>query len=196
MSTKLDTFTEFETKYRVEGDVQYKFKALMSEQDYKDFIYAEGPDFYYTRPNGSFIRYRKAFTEKRSEITIKEKPEGAKSNLIRKEINWRVDHNSKDLIEAGAEMMGYTFNFSIHKQCHIYKMKDGTNIVFYSVRGMDNKMEHFIEIELNEDKVHELTKEEALDTIRKYEEMLSPIGITHRNRMNKSLFELYYKGVA
>lgn len=193
MSDNLDTFTEFETKYRVDGDLQYKFKALMSDKDFKEFTYAEGPDYYYTRPDKSFLRYRKAFTEKRSEVTIKKKPEGAKSNLIRKEVNWRVDRNSKDTIEAGAEMMGYKFNFSIHKQCHIYKMKDGTNIVFYSVRDMDNKMEHFIEIELNEETVHQLTKEEALDTIRKYEDMLSPIGITHRNRMNKSLFELYYR---
>lgn len=192
----LDSFTEFETKYRVEGDMQFKFKALVSEADYKQFIYAEGPDYYFTKPDGSFLRYRKATTEKRAEVTMKEKPSGAKHNVLRKEVNWRVDHTSKDTIYEGAEMMGYTFNFSIWKACHIYKMRDNTTLVFYTVRGEDNKVDHFIEIELDEHHIGKKTEEQAWNLIRQWEEFLAPLGITYRNRLTKSLYEMYVKDIS
>lgn len=191
----LDDHTEFETKYRVESDLQFKFKALVSESDYKQFIYAEGPDYYFTKPDGSFLRYRKATTEKRAEVTLKEKPDGAKNNVLRKEVNWRVDFTPKETIEEGATMMGYTFNFSIWKACHIYKMKDGTTLVFYTVRDEDNKVDHFIEIELDESKIGEYDEETAWNLIRKWEDFLSPLGITYRNRLTKSLYEMYVKDI-
>jgi hypothetical protein len=187
----LDKHCEFETKYKVSSDVQFKFKALVSEIDYKEFIYAEGPDYYFTKSDGSFLRYRKATTEKRAEITIKEKPQDAKNNIIRKEVNWRVDITPKETIIEGAEMMGYKFNFSIWKACHIYKMMDGTTLVFYTVRDENNNVEHFIEIELDERKITSFTEESALNLIRQWEDFLSPLGITYRNRLNKSLFEMY-----
>lgn len=199
---KLDIHTEFETKYRVEGDMQFKFKALVSEADYKNFIYAEGPDYYFTKPDyyftkpdGSFLRYRKATTEKRAEVTLKEKPKDAKNNILRKEVNWRVDHTSKETIYEGAEMMGYAFNFSIWKACHIYKMRDNTTLVFYTVRGEDNKVDHFIEIELDESGIGRKTEEQAWSLIRQWEEFLSPLGITYRNRLTKSLYEMYVKDI-
>jgi len=191
----LDNHTEFETKYRVDGDLQFKFKALVSDSDYKNFIYAEGPDYYFTKPDGSFLRYRKATTEKRAEVTIKEKPQGAKHNVLRKEVNWRVDYTDKDTIYEGADMMGYTFNFSIWKACHIYKMCDNTTLVFYTVRGENNKVDHFIEIELDEASIGKKTEEEAWNLIRQWEDFLSPLGITHRNRLTKSLYEMYVKDI-
>lgn len=190
---KLNIFTEFETKYRVESDIQFKFKAIVSELDFKEFVYAEGPDYYFTKPDGSFLRYRKAITEKRAEVTIKEKPDGAKHNIVRKEVNWRVDKNSKEAIFEGAQMMGFTFNFSIWKACQIYRMKDGTTLVFYTVRDEDNKLDHFIEIELDESKIGNLTEEAAWSLIRQWESVLEPLGITHRNRLTKSLYEMYVK---
>lgn len=192
---KLEKHTEFETKYRVEGDLQFKFKAIVGDLDYKGFVYAEGPDYYFTKPDGSFLRYRKATTEKRSEVTMKEKPLGAKHNVLRKEVNWRVDNTPKETVEEGAIMMGYTYNFSIWKACHIYNMKDGTTLVFYTVRGEDNKIDHFVEIELDEHNIHKMTEDQAWDMIRKYEQILAPLGITHRNRLTKSLYEMYVKDI-
>lgn len=192
----LDKHVEFETKYRVEGDLVYKFKTIVSEMDFKDFVYAEGPDYYYTKPDGSFLRYRKATTEKRAEVTMKEKPSGAKHNILRKEVNWRVDNTPKETIHEGALMMGYTFNFSIWKACHIYKLKDGTTLVFYTVRDENNKLDHFVEIELDEKNIHKFSEEEAWNIIRKYEEILSPLGITYRNRLTKSLYEMYVKDIS
>ena len=189
---KLEHHTEFETKYRVDGDLVYRFKSIVSEMNYKNFVYAEGPDTYYTKPDGSFLRYRKATTEKRSEVTLKEKPTGAKSNIKRKEVNWRVDNTPNETIIEGAHMMGYQFNFSIWKSCHIYNFKDAT-LVFYTVRDENNRLDHFVEIELDEDSIHKLTLSEAMDKIRKYEKILEPLGITHKNRLKKSLYEMYVK---
>ena len=196
---KLPHHTEFETKYRVEGDKIYAFKEIINNlEDKPTFLYVEGPDFYYTKNDSddiervSFMRWRKADNQKRAEVTFKKKPEGVKSNTNRKEVNWRVDRTPFKTIEEGAFMQGYDFNFKISKMCHIYNFKDAT-LVFYTVRGEDNKDAHFVEIEVDEETIHKLTEKDAWDVIKKYEEILAPLGITYRNRMMKSLFELYVK---
>lgn len=198
MSEKLNKHTEFETKYRVDGSKIYDFKELIQNCGKEfTFLYAEGPDYYYTKPDGSFMRYRKGHTDKggRAEVTLKQKLPGATNNNIRKEVNWRVDKTSFDTIQEGAHMMGYTFNFKIFKMCHIYFFDDG-NIVFYTVLSEDKDTQHFVEIELNEEKIHNLTEEQAWAKIRYYEGILEPLGITHRHRLNKSLYEMYVKAPA
>jgi hypothetical protein len=195
MTEKLDKHTEFETKYRVEGNKVYEFTKLVQSVDKEyDFIYVQGSDHYYTKPDGSFLRYRKGETDKsgRAEVTLKQKPVGAANNAIRKEVNWRVDRTPFDTIQEGALMMGYKFNFRIYKTCHIYKFKDAT-LVFYTVFSDDDKMDHFIEIELDEETIGRKTEAEAWATIKTYEAILSPLGITYRNRLDKSLYEMYVK---
>ena len=190
--------TEFETKYRIEGDKVFEFKQLVeSIGEPYEFVYVQGPDWYYTKPDGSFLRYRKAENDKsnRAELTMKSKPKGAEHNVIRKEINLRVDKNKFHTVEAFATMLGYQFNFKIWKMCHIYNFNDAT-LVFYTVRDEKGTMTHFVEIELDEDNIHKLTEEEAWGIIRKYERVLAPIGITHRHRLNKSLFEMYANDIA
>jgi len=191
---KLGHFKEFETKYCLDGDKVFEFKQLVENLgEQYDFIYVQGPDHYYTKSDGSFLRYRKADNDKtgRAELTMKTKPTGASHNILRKEINLRVDKNSFNTIEEFASMLGYSFNFKIWKMCHIYKFKDVT-LVFYTVRDEKSEMTHFVEIEIDEDLIPKLTEEEAWNIIRKYERVLSPLGITHRHRLNKSLFEMYY----
>ena len=192
---KIPQFTEFESKYRVEGDQIYAFKQIVESLDEPyDFLYVQGPDHYFVRDDERFARYRKADNDKsgRAEVTFKLKPAGAKNNIQRKEYNWRVDKTPYAEIAEGLEDQGYKFNFKINKSCHIYKFKEAT-LVFYSVRDEKNKLDHFIEIELDEATIHKLTQEEAMEKIRKYEAILSPIGISHRGRLTKSLFELYKK---
>lgn len=196
VKSNLPKYTEFETKYRVDGKDVYNFKKLVEnlEGDYK-FTYAQGPDYYFTKKDGSFMRYRRAETEKRAEITMKEKPSGAKHNVNRKEVNWRVDYSlSYHDIYEGAMMQQYDFNFEISKMCHIYKFKEVT-LVYYTVRDDKSKINHFIEIELDEESIHKLTEEEAWDKIRKYEKILEPLGITYKNRLTKSLYEMYVKDI-
>jgi adenylate cyclase class IV len=195
MTEKLSKHTEFETKYRIDGSKIYEFKDLMEKQGKEfTFLYAEGPDHYYTKPDGSFLRYRKGRTDKggRSEVTLKQKLPGAINNNIRKEVNWRVDKTDEGTIHEGAQMMGFTFNFKIFKMCHIYFFNDA-NIVFYTVQSDDKDLAHFVEIELDESKIHNLTEDQAWAIIRGYEAVLEPLGITYRNRLNKSLYEMYVK---
>lgn len=185
---------EIETKYKVDNDKFYKFEEIVSEMDFKQFIVAVGPDVYFTKPDGSFLRYRKALTEKRSEVTMKERAVGTNSSIVRKEINWRVDATPKDAIIEGIRMMGYDYNFTIHKHCYIYKFKDAT-LVFYTVRDEDKGIQSFIEIEVDEEAASHQSIEVSMEVIKKYEEILAPVGITYRNRMNKTLFELYVKDI-
>lgn len=189
--------TEFETKYRLEGEKVYEFKEIVeSISDPYDFLYIQSPDWYYTKPDGSFLRYRKAENDKtgRAELTMKAKPEGSTNNIVRKEVNLRVDKNKASTVEAFASMLGYEFNFKIWKMCHIYKFKDAT-VVFYTVRDDKGDMTSFVEIEVDEDTIHKLTAEEAMEVIRKYERILSPLGITYKNRLKKSLFDMYVKDI-
>jgi len=132
----LSKFTEFESKYRVDPNMLIEFKRIMDNiPELLTFTYVEGGDLYFTKPDGSFARYRSpshGLGGGRSEVTVKVKPDGAKNNIIRKEVNWRVDGTPEDAIKEGLQLMGYTFNFSIWKGCHIYKFKDVT-LCFYTV---------------------------------------------------------------
>lgn len=189
--------TEFETKYRLEGDKVFEFKEIVETLDQPyDFIYVQGPDWYYTKPDGSFLRYRKAENDKsgRAELTMKTKPEGVSHNVLRKEVNLRVDKNKFGTVEEFAKMLGYDFNFKIWKMCHIYNFKDAT-LVFYTVRDDKGTMTHFVEIEVDEETIHKLTKDEAWGVVKKYEAVLAPLGITYRHRLNKSLYEMYVKDI-
>lgn len=191
---KLPPHTEFESKYKVDGDKVYQFKDLVEKIGGSKFIYVQGPDFYFTKKDNSFLRYRKAENETRAEVTMKEKPADAKNNIIRKEVNWRVDKTPYETIREGAIMQGYDYNFKIHKLCHIYNFKDAT-VVFYTVRDDIDKLSHFIEIEVDEDSIHTLTESQAWEVIEKYEAILAPLGITYRNRLKKSLYEIYIKDI-
>lgn len=194
---KLERFIEFETKYRVDGGQVYAFKQIVESLDKPyDFIYVQGPDYYFVRDDERFARYRKAEhgDSDRAEVTFKLKPIGAKNNIQRKEYNWRVDKTPFTEIAEGLEDQGYKFNFKIRKSCHIYKLEDAT-LVFYTVIDDKNKMDHFVEIELHEAEIHNFTQEQAMEIIRKYETILAPIGISYRGRLTKSLFEMYVKDV-
>lgn len=198
---KLDHI-EFETKYRTEDHQLIEFKKTVeSIPGEKAFVYVEGPDYYYTHPQNedSFGRYRKpsyGLDNGRCEVTFKIKPEGAKNNIMRKEFNWRVDKTPEETIKAGFDALGFIFNFSIVKSCHIYFLEDA-NLVFYTVYdttdGKPKKTDSFIEIEVNEEKIKDMTEEQAWEVIEKYEKTLESIGISAQKRLRKSLFEMYVR---
>lgn len=181
---------EFETKYEVESDVLFEFKDLAESLNPKKFIYVEGPDTFFTITGRDdiFARYRRAThgDGKRAEFTVKEK-HSENNNIIRTETNWRVDNTSREEVVKGAELMGFKLNTEIFKTCHIYNYNDAT-LVYYSVRE-GKSVRHFIEIEVSEGL--ELTEDESWDIIKKYEELLSPLGISAQRRKRLSLFEMY-----
>jgi hypothetical protein len=199
----IPTLTEWETKYRSEPHFLIDFKRIMGGQsNLKDFLYIEGSDKYFIKDGDNFARYRKAahdLDKGRAEVTWKIKPVGAKNNINRREINWRVDSTPEEAICAGLEASGYTFDFSIYKSCHIYHMennsKDEATVVFYTVYDTTDKVsakvDTFVEIEIDEHLVTSLTEDQAMEIITKYEKILEPLGLNAQRRLKKSLFEIY-----
>lgn len=197
-NTKLEKLTEFETKYRVEPQVLTEFKSTVGTlPGLEKFIYVEGPDEYWVSKGDQFLRYRRpsfGLDNNRSEVTMKTKPEGAKNNQKRREWNWRVDNTPEETIKEGFKDLGFEFNFSIWKSCHIYIFEDAT-VVLYTVydttNGKASKIDTFIEIEVSEESIHELSEDQAWAIIEKYEKILSDVGVSSRSRLRKSLYEMY-----
>jgi adenylate cyclase class IV len=195
----MPNLTEFETKYRVEPHLLTEFKRIMGTiPGLEKFLYVEGPDEYWVR-DGDFARYRRpehGLDNGRAELTMKKKMEGAKNNIIRREWNWRVDGTPPETIREGLKDLGFTFNFSVWKSCHIYNFDDAT-LVFYTVydttNGKASKTDSFCEIEVSEEHVSKMTEKEAWTIIEKYEKILEGIDIHPRNRMRRSLFEIYVR---
>lgn len=186
-------FHEVEVKFRVDEAMRNDWKQLVEKIDgLKEHIYTESDDIYYTN-NDEFLRYRFSPNkkEKRAEITYKSKI-NKDNNIIRKEVNLRIDGNSSETVEAFVNSLGFKYNFLISKYIDIYKFDDVT-LPFYTVIDENGKRDTFIEIEVNEEKIHTLTENECWDIIKKYESILSPLGITAQKRLRKSLFEIYRK---
>lgn len=210
MTDKNLEYIEFETKYRVEAQVLILFKQILdSIPESKTFIYVEGPDQYFSYPqwwldnnsqydsSGTFIRYRKpsyGLDKGKRQVTWKYKPTGSSNNIQREELNWDSTNIPENVILKQLQLSGATFNFSIVKNCHIYKLEDAT-LVFYTVYdttdGEPSKADNFLEIEVDEEKIKDLTEKDAWNIIEKYEKLLQPLGITARSRLKKSLYEMY-----
>jgi hypothetical protein len=202
---------EFETKYRVEPHLLVSFKQILdSIEGDKKFIYVEGPDHYFTYPkwwfnnntqwdpNGTFIRYRKpsyGLDNGRRQVTWKYKAVNAKNNIQRIENNWDLTEKTEEsTIFNQMELSSSTFNFSIVKNCHIYRLRDAT-LVFYTVYdttdGKPKASDSFVEIEVDEENMKNTTEQEAWRVITKYEKLLETIGVNAQKRLRKSLFEMY-----
>lgn len=207
---------EFETKYSVEGHLLVEFKKLLeSLPAHKSFLYVEGPDEYWNypkwwfennpqwSPKGTFARYRKpsyGLDNGRKQLTWKYKAIGAKNNIQRIENNLDLtDRTTDSMVKNQLECSGMNFNFSIVKNCHIYKLEDAT-LVFYTVYdttdGKAKKADNFVEIEIHEENIAKMTEEEAWDIIKKYEGLLAPLGINPQKRLRKSLYEMYFRETA
>lgn len=136
-----------------------------------------------------FLRFRASDHKKnkRKELTFKKKHKTA-NNIKRTEVNLRVDASDNDTTREFAEGLGYSKAFDVYKYCDIYYADDAV-MVFYSVKDNDGKLNHFIEIEVNEEM--DFTESQAWDIIKKYEKILEPVGVKAQGRIRKSLFEMY-----
>lgn len=197
-------FHEVEVKFRIDESKLNDWKQLLRKykeenpSEYREFIYVDSDDIYYTKDSDNpdvdyeFVRYRFSDEEKRAELTTKTKLKDT-NNIVRREQNVRVDQNSAETIhEFVTDGLGYKYNFKITKFVSIYVFKDAT-LPFYTVVDESGKRDTFIEIEVDERLLHKITEEDAWEIISKYEKILEPLGITPRNRLRKSLFEMYRK---
>ena len=188
-------YLEIEVKYSADNVDRLVFKKIARDLKPKSFIYAESFDIYYVKED-EFLRYRMPMEndmggnkDARAELTFKKK-HTENNNVVRTEVNLRIDLNNPSLVDAFCTGLGYYKNFSIYKMCDIYQFSDA-NIVYYSVVDEAGKTASFLEIEVDEEL--NLSQEEGMEIIRKYEKHLLPLGITSQNRKKLSLYEMYKK---
>jgi adenylate cyclase class IV len=184
-------FKEIEMKYDADEIKLEDFKKAILENNLpiSKHLLVSSYDAYFTNDKNEFIRYR--FTADRGELTIKRKT-SERSNIERVEVNISTDGDNLEAVTAFNELLGYHHNFTIYKTCDIY-WTGKVDLVYYVVYDKEFKeLRRFIEIEALESAEWE-SEEEAWKEISKYEKMLEPLGITPKNRLRKSLFEVFSK---
>jgi len=182
-------FKELEFKYAADDISMQDFIALVEKMKIDKRLMVSSYDDYFTDKTNNFIRYR--YNGNAGELTIKRKTTEANNNN-RIEVNLPTTGDNFPTVEAFVGLLGYEYNFSIYKTCKIY-WSDNVVLVYYIVYDKEmNESRRFIEIEADEDH-NWASEEEAHNKIVQYEKMLEPLGITPRNRMKKSLFELFLK---
>lgn len=181
-------FKEIETKYSADNINMKDFVSLVSPLN-PEWVMVSSYDDYFTNDKEEFIRYR--YHDTMGELTIKRKTSDINNNN-RIEVNLPTNGKSSAVVEAFVKLLGYELNFSIFKTCKI-GILDKIVLVYYVVYDRDlNELRRFIEVEAREDFRWE-SEQAAWDEVTKYEAMLAPLGITPKNRLKKSLFELFKK---
>lgn len=181
-------------------ELEFKYKAdEVSLTAFDEAMKAHNPEFkkldvsswdvYYANPEKEdrFLRLRMG---QRPEFTIKVK--SAEGVQKRTEINVALLGDQEKVVTAICAELGYKKNIKIYKSCFIY-FYDMYNTVYYTVYDAELKeIGRFIELEFNEAKVNEVGEDYAFTLLRDLENnILGPLGITHRNRLQKSLFDMY-----
>ena len=200
-SSEID-IQELEYKYKADEVKIKDFRALMEKLGFNVRLDVSSWDIYYLdgKDNDKFLRFRNGSNP---ELTRKQKT-NKNNNWERIEVDLPLDLNrvSEDLVTKFVEMGGYKENFRIYRTCFIYWM-DEVNYVYYIVYNEDQReIGRFIEVEVNKDVATKL-KNPMWDSSTETEERYNPldnaakelesIGLTHRNRMKRSLFEIYRK---
>ena len=179
---------EIETKYLADEIDMEEFIKLVDKLN-PEWTMVSSYDDYYVNEKGEFIRYR--YHDHMGELTIKRKTIDLNNNN-RVEVNVPTDGKSSNAISAFCDLLGYKKNFSIFKTCKIAFLEKIV-LVYYVVYDENLKeKKRFIEVEANE-KYSWPSEEEAWNEVIKYENMLYPLGISSKNRLKKSLFEIFKK---
>lgn len=182
-------FKEIETKYDASNIKMSDFLEIVEKLPIRKKLMVSSYDEYFTDKDGNFVRYR--HNNNKGELTIKRKL-AKNSNTERVEVNLPTDGDNVKTVSAFLELLGYSPNFGIYKTCNIF-WTGKVDLVYYVVYDMELKEQRrFIEIEADEDLDWE-SEDEAWEEIVKYEKMLEPLGITSKNRLRKSLFEIFRK---
>lgn len=181
-------FKEIEFKYDASNIEMSSFVTFI-EENFKinKKMMVSSYDDYFTDPLNNFIRYR--YQDGIGELTIKRKTSD-KNNNERIEVNLPTSGDNFKTVEAFVNLLNYKHNFGIFKTCRIFWI-DKVVIVYYVVFDKELRpLRRFIEIEANEDLTWE-SEQQAWDEVVKYEKVLTSMNITPKNRLKKSLFEIF-----
>ena len=183
-------FREIEAKYDA-SEITLKDFIKLVESKYKvnKRLLVSSYDDYFTDKNDNFLRYRHKYG--RGELTIKRKLDEHNNNK-RIEVNVPCDGNSMPSVTQFAELLGYKHNFCVYKTCEVFWI-DNVVICYYVVYDEEWKEQRrFIEIEADEDQQWE-SEASAWACVESYEKDFEVLGIKPRNRLKKSLFEMFKK---
>lgn len=190
-------FEELEYKYRADNVSLSDFKALMATLPIIRRKEAASWDIYYVQENDfeSFQRFR--LDKENPELTKKVKTKDG-NNWVRVESDLPLDASkiTEEKVSFHVGLDGYRENFRIYKYCDIY-FEQHVNYVYYVVYdGNMKETGRFIEVEVNKDAVADLNQVGgALNYLNVVEKYLEALGISPQNRLKKSLFEIYRKGL-
>lgn len=181
-------FKEIETKYYATSIAMDAFEKLVEPLN-PEWVMVSSYDDYFTNERDEFIRYR--YHDHMGELTIKRKTTDANNNN-RIEVNLKTEGKSSKAVAAFVDLLGYKLNFSVFKTCKIAFLEKAV-LVYYIVYDTNmNEVNRFVEVEAREE-YKWASEQEAWDEVLKYEKMLEPLGITSKNRVKRSLFELFKK---
>lgn len=194
MSAELaPVFKEIEYKYDATNVTIASLDKIMNQIAKKRITVSSYDEYYVSSSDHiDFIRYR--YNEGTQELTLKKKTCKSNNNN-RHEININISdaHNTRTKISQFVGFLGYHFKFKIYKTSIIYYLNKAI-VAYYIVYDEDMKERgRFVEIEADE--THPWKSEsEAFYVINECEKLLEGLGITYRNRMKKSLFEIFGSG--
>ena len=182
-------FKEIEFKYDAQNISMSDFISLVEALPIEKKMLVSSHDDYFVDCNNNFIRYR--YTDTRGELTIKRKTND-KNNNERIEINMPTVGDNLGTVSAFVDLLGYKHNFGIYKTCKIY-WTGNVVLAYYVVYDKEMKeLRRFIEIEANEDLPWE-SETAAWEEIQRYEKMFESLNITPKNRLRKSLYEIFHR---
>jgi len=186
-------FKEIETKYSASHVKLKDFKDFCARLGSRVEKQASSYDHYYEKTKHEFLRYRAGL---RPELTVKKKTK-TKNNYVRTEINLPLDKETSEkrrlqIVDAFCGHLGFVHNFTIYKVCQIY-FYEKFNLVYYVVYDEDlREKTRLIEIEMDEEYAW-ASQSEAWRELLKIEKKLKALGITKKDRINESLYEMFRK---
>lgn len=185
-------YKEIETKYNASEISLEDFIEFCEAREPNSQVIASGYDHFYDKEGDdtSFCRHRVG--PDLNQLSFKRKTQDT-NNFIRTEHNINLNGTTVDQIEALCkDLGGYTYNFSIFKNCFVYKY-DRYTLVYYVCYTKDLKeLGRFVEIEMSEDGVWR-NEDEAWMALRKIEIQLKTLGVSANARIRRSLFEMFRK---
>lgn len=186
----MNEFKELEYKYKADDVGLKQFQELMTNIGYDKNVSVSSWDTYYTKNDSDFIRFRES--PYKPEFTMKRKTSD-NHNWYREEVDLPLDPKrlTSNIVKKFAKLLGYEQNFKIYKSCFIYWNKY-VNFSYYIVYDEQMiELARFIEVECNKSEVKNV--EESVEILKSYEKSLSNIDITPKNRLKRSLFEMFYR---
>ena len=181
---------EIEFKYKASSLTLSEFKFFCVSRKPDKFQIISGYDHFYSNTSTTDSFYRHRVNTNENQLTFKRKTDSS-NNFIREEHNIDLPLSvSEEKIKDLCNITGYQYNFSIFKNCFIYNYSYYT-LVFYICYDINlNELDRFIEIEMKED--HDwVDEQEAYGELLTLEKLCQNLGISSKDRINKSLFELF-----